>query len=380
MSPWLHATNILAVRLDNAGDVLMLGPALRAVKDTTPGARVTLLATPAGTQAARLLPWVDDVITWRPIWQDLGHLPFAPERELELVATLAARRFDAALIFSSFSQSPHPPGYVCYLAGIPLRAGESKEFGGRCLTDELRGAPNSMHQVERNLRLVEALGFVARDRRMVARVDEQARASVDDLLAGTGLDPKRSFVLLHPGASAQARRYPPERMGGVARLLGERGHQVLVTGGAREGELLAAVLAEAPAARSPAGETSIEEYAALVARAALVICGNTLPLHLADALGTPVLALYSGTDLEEQWRPRFAPHRLLRKHTPCHPCYLFACPFDLACLDFSPQQVANAAEELIGSQTAFDGALQAGKEGQTVLAESMECCDATQAP
>src|ERR1700730_8247189 len=106
MNEWLAAKNILAVRLDNMGDIVMLGPALRAVKETSPHARLTLLASPAGTMAAALLPWIDDVITWRSIWQDVGgRLPFDPVREHELIALLAAHKFDAALIFTSFSQT-----------------------------------------------------------------------------------------------------------------------------------------------------------------------------------------------------------------------------------------------------------------------------------
>lgn len=70
MNEWLAARNILAVRLDNIGDVIMLGPALRAVKETSPQARLTLLASPAGATAALLLPWIDDVIVWRASWQE----------------------------------------------------------------------------------------------------------------------------------------------------------------------------------------------------------------------------------------------------------------------------------------------------------------------
>jgi ADP-heptose:LPS heptosyltransferase len=347
MNSWLEARNILAVRLDNIGDVVMLGPALRAVKETSPQAKITLLGTPGGTTAAPLLPWVDDVLVWRPIWQDLGHLPFDPPREMELIAMLAERKFDAALVFSSFSQTPHAAGYVCYLAGIPLRAGESKEFGGRCLTTELKSAPDDLHQVERNLRLVESLGFVARDRRIVLAIPNEARARAGDILRGAGVDPGAPFVLIHPGASAQARRYPPERSGDVARLLGERGWQVLVTGVERERALIEAALARAPEARVLLGGTTLPAYAALVERAALVICGNTLPLHLADALMRPVLGLYSGTDYEEQWRPRFTRSRLLRRPTPCHPCYLFQCPIGQPCLDIAPEEVVLEAEKLL---------------------------------
>lgn len=403
MNPWLAARNILAVRLDNAGDVVMLGPALRAVKETTPHARITLLATPAGTAAARLLPWVDEVITWRPIWQDLGHLPVAPERELELVRLLAKYGFDAALVFTSFSQTPHVPGYVCYMAGIPLRAGASKEFGGRCLTTELRAVPDEMHQVERNLQLVESLGFVVRERRLAVSIDDAARTEAQRTLTAAGIDPERPFVLLHPGASAQTRRYPAERMSALVGSLAARGHQVLLTGSEHERALVDEILAVAElrmqgsglsiqkdeehgaeeqetgdtrqeiqdkkrsstssavqkrppfapmqvnqtaavAIGSLVGATSIEVYAALIACAGVVVCGNTLPLHLADATDTPVVALYSGTDLEEQWRPRFTASALLRQPTPCYPCYLFRCPFHVDCLAIPVDRVVQAVE------------------------------------
>ena len=348
MNEWLAAKNILAVRLDNIGDVVMLGPALRAVKETSPQARLTLLASPAGSTAVPLLPWVDDVITWRPIWQDVGgRMSFHPARERELINMLAERHFDAALIFTSFSQTPHTPGYACYLAGIPLRAGESKEFGGSTLTTELKGSDDDLHQVERNLRLVEHLGFVARDRRLMLAIPEEARQAVPSLLERAGLNPDAPFLLVHPGASAQARRYPVERFGIVARLLTRRGWPILVTGVEREAVLLAELMQLAPDARCLVGGATLAEYAALVERAALVICNDTLPMHLADAVGTPEVVLFSGTDYEEQWRPRATAHRLLRRPTSCHPCYLFECPIGLPCLDISPEEVVENCDAVL---------------------------------
>jgi ADP-heptose:LPS heptosyltransferase len=357
MNAWLKARNILAVRLDNIGDVIMLGPALRAVKETSPQARLTLLASPGGATAAPLLPWIDDVMVWRPIWQDVGgRMPFDPAREWELIHLLAERKFDAALVFSSFSQTPHTPGYVCYLAGIPLRAGESKEFGGSTLSTELQGAPTEMHQVERNLRLVEHLGFVARDRRLVVAIPDSARGSISSfLLPEKGIDPALPFILIHPGASAKARRYPAARFGSVADLLAKRDWQVLVTGVEREEHLLTEVQQQAPRVRYLLGQTSLPEYAALLARAALVICNDTLPMHLADAVRTPEVVLFSGTDCEEQWRPRSTPARLLRRPTPCHPCYLFECPIGLPCLDIPPEEVVEVAETLLRDVRGITG-------------------------
>ena len=365
MNEWLEANNILAVRLDNIGDIIMLGPALRAVKETSPQARLTLLASPAGATAVSLLPWIDDVITWRPVWQDVGgRMPFDPARERELIDLLAERRFDAALIFTSFSQTPHVPGYVCYLAGIPLRAGESKEFGGSTLTTELRGAPDELHQVERNLRLVEHLGFVVNDRQLELAISNEARAQVPELLARAGIDLDAPFILLHPGASAKARRYLVERFGIVARLLTRRGWQVLVTGVEREVALIEELREHAPNAHYLIGGTTLSEYAALIERAALVICNDTLPMHLADAVGTPEVVLFSGTDCEEQWRPRATRSRLLRRETPCHPCYLFDCPIGLPCLDISAEEVVEEVEILlaeVGVTKHAEHVVQGGK-------------------
>lgn len=354
MKEWLAARNILVVRLDNIGDIVMLGPAMRAIKENLPDARITLLASPAGATAAPLLPWIDEVIVWRTIWQDVGgRIPFDPAREYRLISMLAERNFDAALIFTSFSQTPHTPGYVCYLAGIPLRAGESKEFAGSTLTTELRSAPDDLHQVERNLRLVEHLGFVARERQLVVAISDQARAAVPTLLASVGLNPQQPYILLHPGASASARRYPVERFGVVARLLTRLGWPVLVTGTEREQALIDALSQHAPQAKCLIGNTSLAEYAALVAQAALVVCNDTLPMHLADAVGTPEVVLFSGTDYESQWRPRLTPASLLRRDTPCHPCYLMECSIGQPCLDIAPEEVVETIERMLTQANAY---------------------------
>ncbi len=347
MSKWLDAQNILAIRLDNIGDVIMLGPALRAVKETSLDARLTLLASPAGATAVSLLPWIDDVIVYRAPWQDIGgHVTFDPERELQLIHMLSKHKFDAALIFTSFSQTPHVPGYVCYLAGIPLRAGESKEFGGGSLTTELRNAPDELHQVERNLRLVEHLGFIAKDRQLKIDIPEEARAAVPALLGHAALDPDNPFIIIHPGASAKARRYPASQFGTLARLLTRKGWQVLITGVEREAALIEGILEHAPQAHSLIG-TTLAGYSALIEQAALVICNDSLPMHLADAVKTPEIVLFSGTDYEEQWRPRATSSRLLRRKTACHPCYLFECPVQLACLDISPEEVVEEVEAML---------------------------------
>jgi ADP-heptose:LPS heptosyltransferase len=161
--PWAEARRLLVMRLDNIGDVVMTGPVLRALKENLPRASITLMASPGeGGRSASAVG--DEVFAWRVLWQDLGRLSFDPAREWELIEALRRGSYDAAIILTSFKQTPHPAGYACYLAGIPLRLGESKEWGGGVLTDEAPPAPDELHQVERNLRLIEHAGFGVEDR------------------------------------------------------------------------------------------------------------------------------------------------------------------------------------------------------------------------
>ncbi|MBC8076622.1 MAG: glycosyltransferase family 9 protein, partial [Chloroflexales bacterium] len=132
---WLAARRVLAVRLDNLGDVLVTTPAIRAIKESLPQAQVTLLASPVGAQAGRLNPTIDDVLVYQAPWMDpWQQLPQDSEREQRCIAELRARRFDAAVIFTSFRQSALPAAYLCYLADIPLRLAASVDGPGSLLT------------------------------------------------------------------------------------------------------------------------------------------------------------------------------------------------------------------------------------------------------
>ena len=239
---WQSARRILAVRLDNIGDVIMLGPALRLLRRTLPDARITLMATPGGSQVAPFLPWVDDVMVERVLWQEIGgHGPMARGRWTRSASwpwssASAAGQFDAALIFTSFGQSPHPPAFVCYLAGVPLRVAQSKEFGGGLLTQWVRPRPDEIHQVDRNLHLLKSAGFEVgdEDTRLELRVPAEARATAEGLLVQAGVSLNEPFIAIAPGASAAARRYAPERYTEVAARLSAQGLRVVLLGSPRE--------------------------------------------------------------------------------------------------------------------------------------------------
>jgi len=348
---WRRVRRVVAMRLDNIGDVIMTGPALRAVRDTLPHAHLTLLASPSGQAAARLLPGIDQVLPWRSVWQDLGHLAFDPAREFGFIQILQALRFDAAIIFTSFSQTPHVAAYACYLAGIPLRLGEPKDFGGSVLTDTPPSpSPFETHQAERNLRLVESVGFRAQARSLAVQIPPEAHCRARELLAQAGLGEGTSYVVLSPWASCQARTYP--RFGAVGRLLEKAsGLPLVVTGSLTASDRPSLIAEIGPRAIDLVGQTTVADLAALIAGASLVLTNNTATMHLADACRIPQVVLYSGTDLEEQWAPRDGPARLLRRPTACHPCYRFTCPHNLECLDIEPEEVTACALDMLCNPT-----------------------------
>lgn len=331
----------------------MLSPAIRALREAYPEAELSLLTSPAGFGITGLLPWLDDVILERVLWQDAsGALAFEPKRERALIRKLQERRFDAAFIFTSFSQTPHVAAYAAYLAGIPIRVGHSKEFAGAVLSHAYPSPADALHQTERNLMLLERFGVPVGERRLSLQIPGVVREHADAILSRRGVGPTEPFIAMVPGASCLARRYPPERFREVARLLGERSEvPVVAMGSERERETIA------PAAESAAvsiiGETNPMEFATLLSRASVVIANNSSALHIADAFERPVVTTYSGTDLIDQWAPRYTRLRILHQPTECSPCYGFNCPFHLECLDIKPAAVAGAALDLLkGAEVA----------------------------
>ncbi|NJN86642.1 MAG: glycosyltransferase family 9 protein [Leptolyngbyaceae cyanobacterium SL_7_1] len=335
---------LLVMRLDNIGDVIMTSPALRTLRQAFPRAQITLMTSPGGALTAPLLPWVDEVLPWRVLWQDLGRLDFDPAREWQLVETLRSRQFDAAIIFTSFSQSPYPAAFISALADIPLRLGESKETDEGILTHAIPPTPDTIHQVDRNLRLLEAIGVEVSDRRLALQIPPTVL-------------PAEPYLLLNPWTTCQSRNYDPIRFATAARLLSEKtGYPVVVTGVEKDRERsqpLLEILGDR--AIDLMGKTNLSELAGLIASAQLVLTNNTSTMHIVDATQTPSVILFAGTELECQWQPRHSPSRLLRCPTVCSPCYAFTCPYELQCLDVPVEAVVEAGLELLECLTSYEG-------------------------
>ncbi|MGI5150191.1 HAD-IIIA family hydrolase [Plantactinospora sp. CA-294935] len=289
---------VLVARSDSAGDVLVTGPAIRAV---AAGAdRVVMLCGPRGRAAARLLPGVDELIEWPLPWIDPAPAPVQPEAMRELTARLAAVGADQALIFTSFHQSALPLALLLRMAGVPLVGAISDDYPGSLL-DLRHRVPAGMPEPERALSLAAAAGF-----ELPAGDEPTLRLRADVLPARPPVDVRTGYLVVHPGASVPARACPPGRCADIVAALTHAGHRVLVTGGPGERDLTAQVAA-AGGGIDLGGRTSLGELAAVLARAACVVVGNTGPAHLAAAVGTPVVSLFAPTVPFGQWAPYRVP-------------------------------------------------------------------------
>jgi lipopolysaccharide heptosyltransferase II len=344
---------VLAVRLDAVGDVLMTTPALRALKAQRADRRLTLVTSTAGAAIARLVPEVDDVVTYDAPWMKATAARDA-DADRALLERLRAGGFDAAAIFTVYSQSPLPAALACHLAGIPLRLAHCRENPYHLLTDwvpEPEPAQGVRHEVERQLALVATVGASTPAPGLSLRVPAAAARSAEARLVALGLDGTRPWVALHPGASAPSRRYPPEAFARVARLLHDDGLEICFVGAAAEQGLVDGIRAAmGRPSRSLAGETSLAELAAVLARAPLLVANNSGPVHLAAAVGTPVVDLYALTN--PQHTPWRVPHRVLSADVPCRWCYKSVCPEGHhACLrGVAPERVRDAVRELLAAE------------------------------
>jgi lipopolysaccharide heptosyltransferase II len=353
--PWQAARNILLVRLDNLGDMLLTTPAFHAVRTSLPSARLSLLASPVGAQVGLLNPDIDEVIIYQAPWMDPWHkLPQDSQREQQMITQLRERYFDGAIIFTSFHQSSLPAAYLCYLADIPLRVAASIDGSGSLLTTRHKHPERMMHEVERGLDLVGALGISTDERDLVLKVPDEAMSAVADLLSVHRVNEHRPLIVVHPGCSMPARTYPWEMYAEVIDLLVERSEAfVVVTGAEDEHSLVAQVLERVQpqhryATLAAAGILSFPALCALIQSADLTITNNTGPMHVSAAVKTPVIALFALTNPPEQWGPWHVPHRQLYHDIPCRLCYSRICPYQHECLRLvSPQMVVTAATELL---------------------------------
>jgi ADP-heptose:LPS heptosyltransferase len=346
-----HRPATLAVRLDSDGDVLLTGPALRAL--AAGSRRLDLLASPAGAAAAELLPGVDEVLLLDPPWSGYRPPPVDPSGLEDLLGLLRRRAYDVVVVFTSFHQSTLPAALLAKWAGVTRVVAASEDYPGSLLDVRVRRVPGGAvddggaaggHEVEAALAVAKAAGFTLPP-------GDAGRLRIRPV-SHHGTHNPGPYVVLHPAASVPSRSMPLDHAAAIARTLEDDGWHVLVTGGPGQEEVGRRVTP--PAGQDLVGRTSLAELASVLAGAACAVVGNTGPAHLAAAVDTPVVSLFSPVVPAERWAPWGVPHVLLGDQgAPCRLSRARECPVPgHPCIaGVSPREVSEAVRRLTGIPT-----------------------------
>lgn len=302
----------MIVRADNLGDLLMSSPAIRALKHTFLS-RITVLTSSMATGIARLIPEIDDIITYDLPWIKSKEI-IGAETISEIVQIIKQRSFDAAIIFTVFSQNSLPAAMLTYMAQIPIRVAYCRENPYDLLTHWFPDKePYTLiqHQVERDLALATRVGATTSNKNLSLAVPVDAWGKTQAKLIEQHVDLARPWLIFHAGVSERKREYPKELWIEAAKIMIEKhSHQVLFTGSSSE-KSLTDVLAfkTGEGSFSLGGACKLDEFIALINQAPVVVSVNTGTVHIAAAVQTPVVVLYARTN--PQHTPWQVPHAIL---------------------------------------------------------------------
>lgn len=331
----------VVVRVPNwIGDSILALPVLQSLKAHYPDAEIWVAAKGWVKELFVALPYISGIIA-------------LPERITRKTLKTSAREFKerdfdtGLLLTNSFASAYH-----FYLARIPQRWGYKKDGRQLLLTKGVRRpAPyEAIHQVEYYLRLLAGLGIRALEPYLSLLLTNNETREAEDMLAALSVDRDKRLVILNPGGYfGSAKRWPPLRYAEAATLFQKRwGAEILIIGSSQEKPLADAIsedMEQPPSILT--GKTSLRQLAAVLSLADMCVTNDSGPMHMANALGIPTVAVFGPTD-PAATRPFQAPSVFIQKVVPCWPCSYRDCPFDHRCmLNITAEEIFEQGQGLL---------------------------------
>ncbi|MBA3036114.1 MAG: lipopolysaccharide heptosyltransferase II [Desulfobacterium sp.] len=335
--------NTILIRATNwVGDAVMTLPALEAVRENFPSARITVLARPWVAPLFENHPAVNDVLIFQKhdsFIKDLAEIK-------SLIESIKEKQFDLALLF----QNAFEAAIIAYLGGIKYRVGFDSDGRGLLLTHAIKRTNEifKIHQVEYYLSILKALGYTAESRNPAIHIAEDVLAKADNLLKLNGINEDDFLLGFAPGAIfGNAKKWPPERFAEIGDLAAQRwGAKTIIMGSKKEqyiGSIVTGLMRYNPV--DFCGTTSLEEAIAIISRCNFFLSNDSGLMHVAAALGVPTLAIFGSTD-HVATGPRGPKTRILKHNIDCAPCMKQECPTDFKCmLSITPEEVWQEMEQ-----------------------------------
>ncbi|MFA5410561.1 MAG: lipopolysaccharide heptosyltransferase II [Candidatus Omnitrophota bacterium] len=336
---------ILVIRTDRIGDVLLSTPVIKVLRDEYPYAYLAMMVSPYAKDIVDGNPYLDDVIIYdkegkQRSWA--GSLKFA--------ARLKKKKFDLAVILHPTNRAH----LVAFLAGIPRRIGYDRKLGF-LLTDRIKHSKQTgeKHELEYSLDLLRYLGIEPQEKKPLMPIKPESEAWVEQLLEKEGIARADKLLAVHPGASCPSKIWPKERFAQVAdRLIEKYAFKVLVIAGPKDIKLAQDMQKNMHHyAVNLAGKTSVSQLASVLKRCALFISNDSGPVHIASAVGTPVISIFGRNQQglsPKRWGPLGGKDRFLHKEVGCIQCLAHDCVKEFACLKaITVNDVVDVADEVL---------------------------------
>lgn len=336
---------VLIVRTDRVGDVILSTPAIKAVRDFYPDSYIAVLVRPYARGAVEGNPYINEVITY-----DKSGSEKTFGGKLRFISDIRKKRFDMAIIL-------HPKNsvHICaFLAGIPERVGYGRKMG-MLLTKRIPHTKQYglKHEIDYILDVLRYAGIEARGRDLYMPVDGSSEERIKEIFGKNGISQNDLVITIHPAASCRSKRWQAQRFAKTADILAERyGAKIVIIAGPKD-RAFGDKAAESMKAwhLNLSGKTSVPDIAGVLRRSKLLISNDSGPVHIACAVGTPVISIFGRRDRglsPRRWGPAGKRDIVLHRDVGCDICLAHNCKAGFKCLDaISVEDVVSAADKIL---------------------------------
>jgi len=321
---------ILILRTDRIGDVVLSTPVITAARKAFPDAYIAVMVSPQTREIVTGNPYLNEVIVYDKRLKHRGIF-----KTLGFIARLKKKRFDLVLILHSTLRV----NCISFLAGIPKRVGYARGKMDFLLTHKLeyKKRLGEKHESEYSLDVLRSIGVKACPSPLVVPIKKEYERNIDDLLKSSGLEDGEKFIVLHPGASCPSKMWPQENFARVGDSLAERfGLKVVLVSSPDQvkiGKTIRGIMKNRPLFLC--GKTSLGELGALFKKASLFISNDSGPVHVACAVGVPVISIFGRNEKglsPTRWKGLSDKNIVLHKDVGCSKCLAHNCKKGFLCL------------------------------------------------
>lgn len=359
---------ILITRTDRLGDVLLSTPVFKAVRDAYPKSHIAVMVRPYTRECVDGNPYIDEVLVYDKRGQHKSLFS-----SLIFALNLKKRSFDTAIILHPTNRA----NLVTFLAGIPERIGYNRKMGF-FLTKKIphKKETGRKHELEYTLDIVKAMGIKPKDTEIYMPIREDVQNRIDRTFSSCGILPKDKLVAMHPSSSCLSKKWNIERFAKVADTLIKEDKVKIILVGGPDGKIDAEKTKRYM--KEPvidfSGKTTIPDLAALLKKCSLFISNDSGPVHVAAAVGTPVISIFGRSDAglgPIRWGPTGRYDIILHKDIGCTSCLAHNCKKGFLCLNaVTEDDVIKNAKLILNRKNS---SLRGGPEGRRSNLGGRQC-------